>query len=280
MTAQPLRSSAGGAGPRRIISLTCSNTEILDALGCADRLVGVDNYSDYPPEIVEKLPRVGPDLGIDIEKVASLEPDLILASLTVPGHEKIVEALEEAGLPHIAPAPRCLPDVYRDIRQIAGLLGVSERGERAARDMEAALKARPRPAAKPRIAVQWWPKPVIVPGRQSWVYDLIDLAGGENLIDDDVESRPLSNEEMRDLEPDFVVLAWCGIEFDRYRPEVVYRKPEWQEVPAVVHRRVVPITEAWLGRPSPRLVHGYEALCKLVDEFNREPAASTPAEME
>src|SRR5262245_32085204 len=68
----------------RVVSLTCSNTEIVCALGLADCLVGVDNHSDYPVEVVTRLPRVGPDLDIDVERVAALEPDLVLASLTVP----------------------------------------------------------------------------------------------------------------------------------------------------------------------------------------------------
>ena len=80
----------------KIASLTCSNTEIVCALGRADWLVGVDNHSDHPADILSGLPRLGPDLGIDVEKLASLAPDLVLASLTVPGHEKVVEAVAAA----------------------------------------------------------------------------------------------------------------------------------------------------------------------------------------
>ena len=74
----------------RVVSLTCSNTEIACALGCAGYLVGVDDHSDYPVDIVTKLPRVGPDLGIDVARVAALRPDLVLASLVAPvlGHCK------------------------------------------------------------------------------------------------------------------------------------------------------------------------------------------------
>ena len=75
----------------RIVSLACSNTEIVWALGRADLLVGVDDHSDWPEEVVGPLPKVGPDLEIDVDKVAALEPDLVLATLTVPGHEKVVE---------------------------------------------------------------------------------------------------------------------------------------------------------------------------------------------
>ena len=89
----------------RVVSTACSNTEIVCALGCADMLVGVDEHSDFPEEVVARLPRVGPDLGVDPEAVAAVRPDLVLASLTVPGHEEVVAGLEAKGLRVVAPEP-------------------------------------------------------------------------------------------------------------------------------------------------------------------------------
>ncbi|MEE2777527.1 MAG: helical backbone metal receptor, partial [Acidobacteriota bacterium] len=89
----------------RVVSTACSNTEIVCALGLEELLVGVDDHSDYPADVVAELPRVGPDLGVDVEKVVALEPDLVLASLTVPGHEEVVQSLREAGLNVLAPEP-------------------------------------------------------------------------------------------------------------------------------------------------------------------------------
>ena len=221
---------------QRIVSLTCSNTEIVAALGCGDRLVGVDDHSDHPPELLADLPRVGPDLGIDVEKVRALEPDLVLASLTVPGHEKVVESLERAGLPHIAPAPRSIDDIYTDIRRIAALLGVVAAGESVIETMRSALVPEPTVPGteKPMIAVQWWPKPAILPGRQSWVHDLILRAGGRHPGEnEDVESRPFEDRELAEIDPDAIVLSWCGVEPAKYRPDVVYRNPAWAEVAAV-----------------------------------------------
>lgn len=259
--------------PMRLVSLTCSNTEIVCALGCAEWLVGVDDYSDYPEDVVARLPRVGPDLGIDVEKVAALEPDLVLASLTVPGHEKVVAALERAGLPLIAPAPVSLQDVYRDLRDIGVRLGVPERAERVVATMREAI---PRAAedqnsetGRPhrlRILVQWWPKPLIAPGRKSWVTDLIAAAGGVNpLGDEEVESRPVPDEEVRELAPDAMVLSWCGVHPEKVRPDVVYRNEAFRGLPFLEERRVIPIPEAVLGRPSPRLVDGYRALRRIVE---------------
>jgi iron complex transport system substrate-binding protein len=250
----------------RIVSLTCSNTEILCALGHRHELVGVDDHSDFPAEVVAALPRVGPDLDIDVAAVAALEPDLVLASLTVPGHERVVARLEQAGLPFLAPEPIGLDDVLANVREIAGALGDTAAGERVVAEMESALQplARP-PAAPPSILVEWWPKPVIAPGRSSWVHDLIERAGARNPLGGEaVKSRPLEDREVAELAPDAFVLSWCGVAPDKVREDVVYRNPAWRDLEALRRRRVFRIPEAHLGRPSPRLVDGYRSLCAVV----------------
>ncbi|MEM9554185.1 MAG: helical backbone metal receptor [Acidobacteriota bacterium] len=268
------------APPRRIVTTTCSNTEIVAALGCGDRLVGVDDYSDHPPELLAGLPRVGKDLDIDVEAVAALEPDLVLASLTVPGHEKVVARLEARGLPVVSPAPESWDDVERDVLDIAARLGVPERGRRVVEAMRAAVPAEPPPrsGSRPRVAVQWWPKPAILPGRRSWVHDLLARAGAENVLDEDVISRPVDDAELAALAPDVIVLAWCGVEVDKYRPDVVYRNPVLRDVPAVRLGRVVPISEAYLGRPSPRLVEGYRAFRRVFDAMSQDTDGPPPAD--
>lgn len=256
----------------RIVSLACSNTEIVAALGCADLLVGVDSHSDFPVDVVGRLPRMGPDLEIDIEKVAALEPDLVLATLTVPGHETVVEGLEAAGLPFIAPSPVSLPEVYENIREVARLLGVMERGEAVVRRMKRELAP---PAgtggedgeddAGPSLLVQWWPKPVIAPGGESWTTDVIVAAGARNpLGEEEVKSRPVEDDEVVALAPDAIVISWCGVDPGKYRPDVVYGKELWKDVPAIRDGRVFCVPEAYLGRPGPRLVEGVRALRDVV----------------
>lgn len=250
----------------RIVSLACSNTEIVCALGAADQLVGIDDHSDYPVDVVTPLPKVGPDLDIDVEKVAALQPDLVLATLTVPGHEKVVERLEAAGLPYIAPEPVSIPDVYRDIRIIAERLGLQVRGEALIEEMSAELDFAGEPATSaPTILVQWWPKPVITPGRQSWATDVIRAAGGRAVLgDEDHKSRPMTDDEVAQLAPDAVVLSWCGVHPDKYRPDVVYRNPAWQELDFVKKNQVYCIGEPFLGRPGPRLVEGVRRMREVV----------------
>lgn len=254
----------------RIVSLACSNTEIVWALGKADLLVGVDDHSDYPPEVVGPLPKVGPDLDIDVDRVAALKPDLVLATLTVPGHEKVVERLEAAGLPYIAPEPVSLADVYRDIRDIAARIGASERAEELVAEMQEALEPPEHAAGTddddlPSILVQWWPKPVITPGKQSWATDVIRAAGARAVLaDEDVKSRPMTDEEVAERAPDAVVLSWCGVHPDKYRPDVVLRNETWAGLPFVREGRVFCVGEPYLGRPGPRLVEGVHRMREVV----------------
>ncbi len=254
----------------RIVSLACSNTEIVCALGRADFLVGVDDHSDYPEGVVASLPRVGPDLEIDVDRVEALEPDLVLASLTVPGHEKVVEEVDARGLPYIAPEPTSLPDVYENIRTIAELLGVPERGRELAQEMRAVLGDGSRDAGEPRegpsILVQWWPKPVIAPGRRSWTTDVIERAGGRNPLGrEPVKSRPMEDTEVHRLAPDAIILSWCGVDPAKYRPDVIYRNEEWQDLPALQEQRVFCVPEAYLGRPGPRLLDGYREIRRVIE---------------
>jgi iron complex transport system substrate-binding protein len=249
----------------RVVALTCSNTEIVCALGCAEQLVALDAHSDYPADVVRSLPRVGPDLDIDVARVAAAKPDLVLASLTVPGHERVLERLAAAKLPFVAPEPKSVSDVYANIRQIAELLGVPERAAPLIDSMRAELDVISPPSTL-RLLVEWWPKPIIAPGRASWVHQLLLAAGLENpLADRDVASLPLTDHGAAELLPDASVIAWCGVRLEKYRPEVVLRRSAWQELELVRRKRVFCISEAWLGRPGPRLVEGVRALRRIAE---------------
>ena len=106
----------------RVVSLNCSNTEIVHALGMAHALVGVDDDSDWPPDVVTPLPKVGRDLDVRIPDVRALEPDLVLASITVPGHEQVVAGLAHAGPLHrgLASSLRGPPPQLPGAREDAG----------------------------------------------------------------------------------------------------------------------------------------------------------------
>lgn len=250
----------------RIVSHTCSNTEIVCALGAADLLVGVDADSDHPAEIVAGLPKLGRDLSLDIAATVALKPDLVLTSRTLPGHDPLVQALEAAGLRTLVCEPLRLADVYTDIARIAEAIGRVEEGERLVARLREELKPRPLRGRRPRLLLEWWPKPVITPTRDSWATELIELAGGENPWGQRPgKSTPLSDAEIFEAAPEIVVMSWCGVKVENYRAGLVRRRSGWQEVPAVRSGQIHAISEEFLGRPGPRLVQGYQALRRLIE---------------
>lgn len=234
----------------RLASLACSNTEILVALGLHGHLVAVDSFSDAPE--VAHLPRLGPDLDIDVRALAAHQPDLVLSSLSVPGMQGVVRAVEAAGLRQLPLDPQSWGDVLANIRLVGETLGVPERAGALARTLQAEVDALRRTFARPpRVAVEWWPRPIIVAGRDSWVTDMLRDLGAQNAFGDRaVRSTPVTLEDWRDAAPDLIVVSWCGAR--QLRPEVAAARG--LGVP------VVGIPESGLGRPGPRLLEGYRAL--------------------
>jgi iron complex transport system substrate-binding protein len=256
----------------RLIAHTCSNTEIICALGRADWLVGVDNHSDFPPEIVENTEKIGPDLDIDIDRVLALKPDLVITSLTVPGHERCLARLQQAGLPCLVTEPHSLSDVATDIRRIGAAIDATNRAEELAEQFDA-LQNRPPPDHAPvPVLVEWWPKPVIVPGGKSWVNDMLAIAGGCNpWAGRDAESLEVDADMALKAAPQAIIMSWCGVREEKYHPHVVRRRPGWQNIPALKHDQIHPISEAWLGRPGPRLLQGIRKLQKIIAPLTPDP---------
>lgn len=245
--------------PLRIASLTCSNTEILAALGWADALCAVDSHSDFPADPLQGLPRLGPDLDIDMEALVRSRPDLVLASHSVPGMEKVTAALEKTGLPFLLLDPTSWQGVLDSIRTVAEHLDIAAAGEEAIANMQGKVQelknSLPSWATPPKVLVEWWPRPVIVATRDSWITDMLHLLGAENaFVHLSTRSSPVTTEQVLEARPDLLVCSWCGVK--KLRPEVIQSRAGWQDLPAVQHRRVFAIPESGLGRPGPRLLEG------------------------
>ena len=259
--------SAPLPGACRIVSIAPSNTEILHALGLGRRIVGVDRWSDYPPRVVD-LPRVGSDLRVDVELVAGLKPDLVVASLHVPGMEDNLPAFERAGFAYLAVGGVGLTGVWQDMRLIGRYLGREQRAEALISQMRermARIAARDRRAShRPRVHWEWSAHPVVA-ARRSWITELLEMVGAENVYADiDVESVRVAPDEAIARQPDVVVACWCGIKRLPTRERILTRSG-WQDTPAFRHQRVAVLSEAFFGRPGPRLAQGLEQLAALLN---------------
>ncbi|WP_307341234.1 cobalamin-binding protein [Caldalkalibacillus uzonensis] len=252
----------------RIVSICPSNTELLAYLGLTSSLVGVDNYSDWPEE-VHHLPRVGPDLDIDMEAVKKLNPDLVLASLSVPGMEKNIEALQAAQLPYVVLNPNSLEEIGRDILE----LGKHTQREQAAIRVYDAYQAlladyrerSQRVADRPGVYWEWWPKPVFTPGKINWLTEISELAGARNVFADRPEPSVQTDwNDVLERQPEYICLVWVGVEKRRIKPELVRTRPGWAALKAVQENRILVLDEPLFCRPSPRLLTGLQKLASLL----------------
>lgn len=259
---------------QRIVSICPSNTEILVALGLTECLVGIDDYSDWP-STVQNLPRLGPDLAIDIEKVKALEPDWVLASLSVPGMEKNIEALEREGIPHLVLYPDRIQGIPQDFIRVAQRAGVEERGKELARRfwnrLDAIREKIPRQETTPRLYWEWWPKPVFTPGRDNWLTDVSEWVGGVNVFaDESGQSVRTTWEEVARRQPDRVLVVWTGVPIHRVQKKRILERPQWHGLPFAQEHSVHILEEGWFCRPSQRILTGIEALAHLLypDRFD------------
>lgn len=252
----------------RVVSICPSNTEIVEYLGITDMLVAVDNYSDWPSHVLQ-LPKVGPDLSIDMDEVEALYPDLVLASLSVPGMEKNIEELNKRGLPFIILNPNSLEEIADDIEIVGTALGKKELGKQKAaafrKDVEtfreqAALKK------EKTLYWEWWPKPIFTPGNTNWLTEISSLAGGQNIFDtEDGASVQTDWDDVKERNPDHICMVWVGVKESKMKPELVRRRPGWRDMKAVQEDNIHVLEESLFCRPSPRLLEGLQKLTAILD---------------
>ncbi|EDL63395.1 cobalamin-binding protein [Bacillus sp. SG-1] len=252
----------------RIVSICPSNTEVVDYLGLTSSLVGVDDFSDYPEE-VHTLPKLGPDLSIDMDKVEALQPDLILASLSVPGMEKNIEELNKRNLPYIVTNPQSFEDIADDLLTVGKACGIEEKAVEMQKEFHEKINLLKEAANKtdhsPELYWEWWPKPVFTPGKINWLTELSRLAGAQNVYRDvDLASIQTDWEDVYKRNPDYICLAWVGVRREKVNPKVVTKRNGWNNLQAVMNDRILVLEEDLYCRPSPRLLEGALKLGKIL----------------
>jgi iron complex transport system substrate-binding protein len=245
---------------RRIVSLAPSTTEILFALGVGDRVVGVDQYSDWPPAAA-KIPRVGNDLTPSVERILALKPDVIFIATSANSRE-LPDELERIGARVVISQVETLDDVWRDITVTGDAVGRHD----AATALVAGLRARvaathARVASLPPVKalVVVWADPLTVVGGHSFVDDEIRAAGGDNIAGDSAQPYPqYSVERMLARAPEVIVVGSHKAGGPVLTPLTAHAS-----LPAVKNGRLHTVDGDLLFRPGPRLVDGIELLARL-----------------
>jgi len=251
------------AAPKRIVSLAPNTTEILFALGLGDKVVGVTNFCDYPPEAKQKT-KVGGMVNPSLEAISFLRPDLVLA--TVAGNRpETVTRLEKLGIPVFVVNPKDLQGVLSSIEQVGQVTGRREAATLLVQRLRERVKQVMRRVAglkRPRVLYVLWSDPLIVPGKGTFLDDLIQRAGGESISTGASIPYPLfSLEEVVARAPEVIIVSKGHGQDDQ---TLLRRWRDLPTLPAVKAGRLYTIDGDLLNRPGPRIVDGLEALARIL----------------
>lgn len=245
----------------RLVALSPSATEVVAALGAAPLLVGVDDYSKFPPEIA-KLPKVGSFLTPNLEVIVSLKPTLVIVDDV---HRPAAGALRDAGLATIECPIHSLPDVKKALANVGAKIGKADEAKRVVDGIDAALDAAAanRPAKRPRVLAILDREAgglgnLVAAGPGSWLDELLAVTGGENVLAaSGVRYPKLSMEEVLRTKPEIILDASFAARAST---------KEWTtvDVPAVKTGRVVVLAEEYMVAPSPRVKEALDRIAQAI----------------
>ncbi len=253
---------------RRIVALAPHLTELLFAAGAGDALVGVSDYSNYPPR-AQGLPSLGSYQRIDLEALLAAAPDLVVVWGEGNGAAQI-DHLRDLGLPVYVNQPHDLAGIAQTLRRLGRLTGTETLADAQADAFLARLRAlESRYATRPplRLFYQIWDNPLMSIGNDALVAQVFPLCGAINIFADLGGGAPMvSREAVLVADPEVILASGMAEE----RPEWLDAWRDWPELNAVSHHRLLFIHPDLLQRPTPRLLDGAEQLCRSLEGYRQE----------
>ncbi|MGH9558159.1 MAG: ABC transporter substrate-binding protein [Bryobacteraceae bacterium] len=268
VSAQPV-----GAQPGRIVSTAPSITEVLYALGLGDRVAGVTSLCTYPPEACAK-PKIGGFIDPDLEAIAALKPDLVIVTTNPVRLSKRLQALH---LRSLEIDQRNLPAIYESIRLIGDAAGVPDRATKLIASMRGGLdRIRARSMGLPKVRTMFVvgrsPRSLdglFIAAKSSFLNDLIQIAGGENVFGNAAGSYPpVSLEEVIARNPEVIIdmgdMSNSETITDAHKRELIDLWGRMSSIAAVKEHRVFPIASNIYLVPGPRVVEAAQAIFKML----------------
>lgn len=248
----------------RIATLSPGATELAFAAGAGERVVAAVEYSDYPPDAL-KIPRVGSHGRLDLERLLTLDPDLVIGWVTGNPAEQL-ERLEALGMAVFYIEPRTVAEIGTTIEQLARFADTRETGEAEAerfRQEMAALAERHARAEPVSVFYQVWDEPLMTINDRHWIGQVLRLCGGTNVFGELERLAPRLDEEALLAANPEVILAGGRGEDNRDWLE------HWRGYPsltAVAKDNLFFVPPSLIQRPTPRLLEGTGMVCKRLDQ--------------
>jgi len=252
--------------PQRIISLAPSNTEILFALGLGNKVVGVTDYCDYPPEALDKE-KVGAYDTPDIEKIVALTPDLILVAYGTS--IDVINTLEGLGLTVFGIKSTDLDDVLNDIRTVGEITDKEVEAATLTSEMESRIQAVTNQTEeleeRPRVFYIVWHDPLWTAGSETFIHELIEKGGGVNICQNITGYTTISIEEVVARNPEVIIASEWSFEW-------AMNETSLNSTDARQNGRIYQGDDDLVQRPGPRLVEGLEWFAYFIHpEIFEEP---------
>lgn len=247
----------------RIITLAPHAAETLFAAGGGARMVGTVDYSDYP-EAARKLPRVGGYSRLDLEAIAALKPDLVIAWQSGNAAAQ-VDKVRALGFPVFVTQPNTMEDVALQLERFGKLAGSEAvANPAAAKFRERLAKLRAQYANKPKVRTfyQIWKQPLMTVGGPQIISDAIRLCSGENVFGHLSQMAPtVSLEAVIAADPEAIIATGMG----DARPEWLNDWNKWSRMTAVQRDNLFHINPDIMQRHTPRILDGTEKLCQALE---------------
>lgn len=254
------------APAERIVALAPNITELAFAAGAGTRLVGVTRFSDYPPA-AKDIPVVGDSSQVDLERLVSLRPDLVLAWKTGTRRAD-ADRIAALGIPVFALEPARLSDIARVVRAIGELAGTSTSAQQAAARFEADLERLRRGyGSRQRLPVFYmiWDEPLMTVNRRHMISDVLELCGGENVFAHAPGITPqISLESLIAANPRVVI---SSVHSRRDDPAAALAPVK--TLRAVAQKQVYYVEPDHITRQTPRILEGAEAVCRALEQARR-----------
>ena len=250
--------------PQRVVALAPSITEIVFALDQGARLKGVTLHSDFPTEAA-KLPKIGSYVRLDLERIVSLNPDLCIA-IKDGNPKEVVDRLDTLGIPVYVVNPRNLTTVLDTIKEIGSILNAKDKADALLTTLQHRIQRVKslisQDTYRPGVFFQIGISPIVSIGTDTFLHELIVLAGGKNLANGKTPYPRFSREQVLALAPEILIVTSMARQavFDQVKAE--WRR--WPTMPAVRNDRIFLVESDLFDRPSPRLIDGLELLVKLI----------------